>query len=838
MADFPHLTLVQKLSGLHKPVRAGGKPEVDERTASNIKHRQQHGTYLSSVAESIKAERLKAIVRRKAEGLPDIPGADAIPIFLQVDTGLFNIESLKGLGIEIISEEQDGFIIGASADGFTSLQAKIEKFIKEEGISKNQAAQLWQIVEGIQWRSERILSAPLYDKWKALEDNDILAVDVSVACYIAKPDYPTQNEGEAADQYEKRLNTWTEKARAVDLAISDLQDERQDSILRFLGIENAEVNPNIVGFEDSFCFRVTLAKKYLLDFVENYPFVFEVVESPDIECPIIVDGVEVATDIELLSPPENAPRVCIVDSGIQENHRLLAPAILTAASVNYDTFDNTKADLVSNGGHGTRVAGAVLYGETIPLQGQIQLHTFLYNARVLNRDNKMSSKLYQPHLMEDIVDSFDDARIFNLSITSTVACRTVHMSPWAAKIDDLSHDQKVLFVVSAGNIVRKSSVVRNPGIIEHLAAGRNYPSYLLSDSCRIADPAQSKFAITVGSVCLGDFEDLDRISFGKRDEISPFSRTGPGMWGGLKPEVVEYGGDWVKEKAGPNLSYEDSLNPLLVRVGGSGVDRGTVGTSFSAPKVTHILSRIQAAFPEESTLLYKALVIQSARLPGLLYASPSLEALRMFGYGIPNLQRTLENSERRVTLVESAEVSVGNANLYTINIPEALRRQGEDFDILIEVTLAFTANPRRTRRKTQSYLSAWLSWDASKQDESFDSFKIRVLKNMEDPEAEIQDGLHPFPWTISSNPLWGKVKGIKRQDSATQKDWTIVKSNNLPEQISFAVIGHKGWEKDLSEEIPFSIAVSLEVLGGNLAVYENIRISNEVEIQQEIKIVS
>lgn len=69
-----------------------------------------------------------------------------------------------------------------------------------------------------------------------------------------------------------------------------------------------------------------------------------------------------------------------------------------------------------------------------------------------------------------------------------------------------------------------------------------------------------------------------------------------------------------------------------------------------------------------------------------------------------------------------------------------------------------------------------------------------------------------------------------------------MKSYQLPETFSIAVIGHKGWECDLDEEVPYSIAVSFEALSGNINVYEMIQVENEiqlpVEVEQEINIQS
>ncbi|MES2873292.1 MAG: peptidase S8, partial [Bacteroidota bacterium] len=109
MAEFPHLPLVQTITGVHKPPRGGGNNDLDPRTSNNLANRGQHGQNLINITTGLRDDRSKVIDERRAAGLPDLPGQDAIPIFLQVDTKLFNIESLRGMGIEIIAEELDGF---------------------------------------------------------------------------------------------------------------------------------------------------------------------------------------------------------------------------------------------------------------------------------------------------------------------------------------------------------------------------------------------------------------------------------------------------------------------------------------------------------------------------------------------------------------------------------------------------------------------------------------------------------------------------------------------------------------------------------------------------------
>lgn len=835
MTDFPHLPLVQTISGVYKPPGGGGNNDENPQTRNNKQNRQQHGQTLLQTTASILADRKEAMRERAQLGLPEMPGANHIPIFLQIDTDSMKLESLKGMGIEVISEEDDGYIIGASLDGFVSLHTKIEKFINQDGLYKNQAAQLWQIIAGSGWRVDQIVSGDLRERWQTVTDEELVTVDISIACHIERPEQPKIKAGEANNSFQRRLSNWQDRISDLNLQHLDLIDIRVEEIQRFFDAYSTAVPLDLVQFDDSFSFRVEVSGQALKDFVQNYPYVFEVAEYEVIQQAIVIDGIPVEPDLEIITPNESAPNVCVIDSGLQENHRLLEPAIKSEFSLNYDPIDDTTADLVRNGGHGTRVAGAVLFGPNIPLNGQYQPHCFILNARILDQNNLMSSRLFPPTLMEEIVSDFYEATIFNLSVTGSRPCRTVHMSSWAATIDKISHEHGNLFIVSAGNVADSGSP-NNPGIIEHILAGRQYPDYLLESTCRIANPAQSHFAITVGSICLSEFDDDDRSSFGKRNMLSSFSRTGLGMWGAIKPEVVEYGGDWIKEKRGTNLTIEGAVNPLLVRSGGLGVDRNAIGTSFATPKVTHIASILQASFPNAGPLFYKTLIIQSARLPESCFLNPDTGAIRKFGYGIPNLKRASENSESRVTFLDTNNINAGSARIYTISFPHELRRQGESFDILIEATLTFSAKPRRTRRKTQSYLSSWLSWESSRLGESHDAFVSRVVKNMDNQSSQTENDANSIKWTISTNPIWGKVKNIRRQDSTCQKDWVVLKSNTLSASLSFAVVGHKGWERDLSELIPFTFAVSIESLGQELQIYQELEVANrvETEVQQEI----
>jgi hypothetical protein len=835
MPDFPHLPLPQRISApyRHRGIRIDR--QMSEITLRNLQDREGHGRGLRRDVSSVSNEWQNKMQERAEENLPVLPSTD-IPIFLKIDTDLFDTDSLYSFGIEVISEEADGYVIGASGDNFRSLEEKINKFINEEGKFKNKAAQLWEIVTGDQWRLDHILAPELAEKWQTIQDNDTLIVDVSIACLIKIPGQPSQRNDESDDDYLLRYQAWQERKANIERRRDLLEEQRQEEFVAFINELQGSMASSFVSYSDSFCCRIELSGRALKDLVLNYQHIFDVTEyDTSIYVPAGTTD-ELAITSTINTPPENSPKICVIDSGIQEGHRLLSSAIDRTLSRSYVTGDASIADMVRNGGHGTKVAGAVLFGNNIPKTGVYNADIFLCNARVLNAGNLLPADLFPPKLMEDIVRDFSVCKIFNLSVASSRPCRITHMSQWAAAIDRLIFENDILFVISTGNIKSTTGDINNPGVKEHIEARRSYPNYLLTNAARISNPSQSCFALTVGSICNNEFEDLDKKSFGTQNQPSAFTRTGPGLWRMIKPDVVEYGGDFVREKgANPNISRppETSVEVVRTTLGGGNAIGYDVGTSFSAPKVSHILGKILNLFPNASSNLLRALVVQSARLPGEKFRNPQFTDMQFLGYGIPDVYRATANSQRRITMIQEGEIPAREAQLFTIKIPDEIRRAGNEYDVLVEVTLSFTAIPRRTRRKINSYVSTWVDWHSSKFEESYNQFRQRITSYVEGPDQTIEEPSNDehIQWSIRENVNWGNVRNLRRQDSSIQKDWTILKAYSLPEEFSIAVVGHKGWEKDVFKTVPFAIAVSFEVLNAEVDIYNLIRVENEIEIE-------
>lgn len=840
MPEFPHLPLPKLISAAHKPKVTPFERGIAETTLSNLQNRVAHGRGLKQATNRLNTDWARQYADRIDAGYPELPQENVIPIFLQVDVNLFDIETLQSFGIEIIAEETEGFIIGASADNFTSLKEKIEKFIRNEGKFKNKAAQLWNIINGNQWRIDYILSEELKAKWDQITDGEVLLIDMSVACYVKIPTPPEKKKNESNRTFNTRYNRWLQKKQDLEFRRFDLEEQRQADLDDFLTKLNAQRVSDFVGYDDSFSCRVSISGMALKDLVLNYQYLFDVSEFDELTYINYESGEEIDFEAEFTQPDDNAPKICIIDSGLQENHRLLRDAIDNINSKSYLPANNSVADEVPGGGHGTKVAGNILFGSSIPKTGNVKHQVWIQNARVLNERRELPSELFPPALMKRIVDDYEPTRVFNLSVNSLRPCKKVHMSEWGASIDYLSHEKKCLFIVSTGNIKSSNVVISNPGISEHLGSGRNYPSYLLSDASRIANPAQSCFALTVGSVGHIKFQTQDKESFCGKDEPSSFTRCGPGIWKMIKPDVVEYGGDFAKEKvANPLITTEPLCASEVVKTTGAGSNAigYDIGTSFAAGKVSHIVSAILKEIPNASPNLIRTLIAQSARLPETIFREPTLDNIRMYGYGIANKVRATQNSARRITLTAESEIAAKQAEIYTLKIPDEIRRAGNDFDILIEVSVAYTAIPRRTRRRTRSYLSTWVDWTSSKLEETYNQFKARVTHYSEGDEiVDPVDDATNIRWRIRENTNWGTVQGLRRQDSSLQKDWVIMQAFQVPAQFSIAVVGHKGWEKDIQKKVPYAISVSFEVLGAEIPLYNLIQVENEIQVEQQVQV--
>ena len=832
MADknsFVHLTLARTLEGRPK-LPSGGKG--DEKTAQNKSNRAIHGGYIKRRSGELSRFWQERRDIRVESGLPPIEFG--IPFLLEIDPGA-DVEWLRGLGFEVVCSLDDGFIIVASEDvDLATLNDKTDEFIDNVKKRCNSPARIYAMCNDSD-RLQRLLSDELHRKWNTLGDDDTYTIDLGVSCNgaVVLPDQPARKEGETSDEFESRWQTWKGKCDRVLQQWDEIMSARQQMLIDFISPYFVGEISSFIEEADSFSVRIKIRGKGLRDLVLNFPYLFEVAEAADIQMesaqPYTLTGQD---DVSIIAPDEDDPIVCVIDSGIQEAHKYLAEAIVARDSKCFLPLQTDVSDEVSGGGHGTIVAGAILYPNEIPREGSYQLPCFIRNIRVLDSTNSMPEDIVPEGMVLSAIELFSKqtnirSKIYNQSIGERHPFKLKHMSAWAAQIDLLSYENDILVVQAAGNI---SEAV----ISSYISAGHPYPDYLGRELSRLSNPAQSLQALTVGSLSMSDYETEDAESMGTNGDSSSFSRVGPGIWDTIKPDVVEYGGTHVISKSGTSviLTTPPEVCPELIRRSpeGPAYSRDAIGTSFSTPKVTHIASAIEKILPNAPALLYRALIAQSARWTNYsddFELGEKQNMLRRVGNGLPDVNRATHNDEYRVTFVTPtiAEIGEHEAHVYNINIPQELSAVGEDYDVLIEVTLSYAAKPRRTRRYIRSYLSTWVDWVSSRIGESSDSFAKRIFET----NSRVDDEGN-FSWTIGERTDRGEIDDFSRTKGGTlQKDWCIVKSHQLTDAFCIAIRGHKGWGSLFKAK--YALTVSFEAIGQAVPIYEPISLVNMVETE-------
>ena len=362
--DFTHLPLPLLFQGKPK-LRGGGA--VSAQTERNTANRIAHGSYVKRRSAELSRFWKERRAERSENALPEIE--TGIPILLEIDPSA-DIDFLRGLGFEIVCEIEEGFIIVATEDvDLSTLNEKADAFIANVTTRCNSPAKVYALCEDGD-RLKRVLSKELYAKWATVSPDEAYIIDIGVSCCgnIELPKRPKREDDETDEHYSVREQRWMEKFSAAYMAWDEIKMKREETIERFVSDYNGEIMQLADGISemtdlpDSFSARLKISGKCLLDLVLNFAYIFEVSEAETIimgEAPENNDSL--TENVQIEAPIQSAPIVCVMDSGIQEEHKYLAPAIISDESVSLLPNNLNTSDEVAGGGHGTRVTGAVLY---------------------------------------------------------------------------------------------------------------------------------------------------------------------------------------------------------------------------------------------------------------------------------------------------------------------------------------------------------------------------------------------------------------------------------------------------------------------------------------------
>ena len=538
------------------------------------------------------------------------------------------------------------------------------------------------------------------------------------------------------------------------------------------------------------------------------------------------------SEIDFGEPAEDAGGILIIDSGIISNHPMLEKCV--GGEENFQTGETETQDTV---GHGTAVAGCAAYGD---IEKSLEDKFFnpenwIFSAKVMYLDAEryeftgQLSAIYDPkklieHQFKDAVESFLSnseyhIKVVNISLGNSNEVWHKHYSrqrPLAALIDEMAVTYPhVLFIVSSGNQHPKNIFQTVQEIID------NYPAYLTEKKdFKIINPATSALALTIGSIAgksrigeeLYGAEDI-KVPIADGNQPSPFTRTGPGMNGMIKPELVEYGGNLILTEEHDRI-IEDigSKIALLNNKTTEDIIKYNYGTSYSAPKVAYLAGKIANKFPQKSANFIKNMLLVGSDYPFLpskdFYNSTNkkkaeIKHLSVSGFGLSNFDKAINSFKNRTVLWDEGEIGLNQIKVYSLQLPDIFFNESGRK----KITVVLTFNPETRLSRGDSYLGNQMKFHLFHSvNPEFLIEKYGVIS-----ESTEENGV---PKDIEKPEIKGFFPGGNtRKAGCHQKAWKEYKrepKNRPSTPISLVLLNFNKWINDTKRMQNYCISVTFE----------------------------
>ncbi|MBD2600164.1 S8 family peptidase [Microcystis viridis] len=552
---------------------------------------------------------------------------------------------------------------------------------------------------------------------------------------------------------------------------------------------------------------------------------------------------------EFISPPSDAPMVCIVDSGVTIENPFLKPVVREDLILSFLRTESDKDNPNDECGHGSGVASlASYYALNLYQNAENRGKIWIASARVLNQDNEIEDERLFSKILEEVVKTFTliGIKIFNLSIQfinrkwHEEAKRTIPRRSWIARtIDKLSREHNIVFITVTGNISTSN-------VKYYYGDGLAYPEYFIDDEASIYDPGQASLAITVGSMspttqAVGQI--TTAMAIAEKHQPSPFTRCGPGINREIKPELVEYGGNYLLDQNG-TVRENPGMNVIMASHQLTPAITHKSGTSFAAPRVAHKMARIlydmqSLGFDDISASLLKALTVNSATYPPYYGNFDNFKQamdekkpkhwLNVVGYGIPDDIRATECDKYTAILIFQEKIQPNTVKFFEIPVPECLVETPPTKVKRLTVTVVYA--PEVQRWGLETYLGTTLKWRMFRGNVD----QEEVIKYMSVEEEENDEETGENPKELKFEP------GITLRSRGTVQhgicEWKQHKSEYSQNCYTLAIAAYEKWNRENPDPVPYAVVVRLEDTTQTADVYvevQNIMAQLEVQARSNI----
>jgi len=476
---------------------------------------------------------------------------------------------------------------------------------------------------------------------------------------------------------------------------------------------------------------------------------------------------------------DNVPRVCLLDSGINRGHPLLAP-VLTSDDLHTVELAWGKDDECN---HGTGLAGIAIYGDltdALATAMPIQIDHLLESVKLTQGEgantgnNEFHANLFAEAVSRPEVATPQRLRVFSSAVTATDFRDRGRPSSWSSMVDSLAAD------ALGGGLFPRLIVLAAGNTREH-HAWITYPDSLSTNL--IHDPGQAWNALTVGAFTEKvETEEASIEPVAPSGGISPYTTTSAAWdraWP-LKPDVVFEGGNVGKDALG--ATGMSSLNLLTTHFKHTEkLFTTTNATSAASALCARMAAQLMAAYPQLRPETIRALIVHSAEWTDAMREmylkthtkNDYINLVRHCGWGVPDLEHALWSAANSLTLIvedqvhpykkDGGTIKTRDMNLHELPWPKDELEALGATQVQMRVTLSYFIEPNPSARGSTSkyhYPSHRLRFKVRHHQESDENFLARI-----NAAAAMEDnGQHTTPqdadWWLGDQ----RHKGSLHQD--------------------------------------------------------------------------